>query len=137
MNKIILKLILIFSLTITLGCGFTVVDKSIKNFSIKEIKTSGEKRINFKIKNNILSNVQDNQETSLLLNIDTKKIKEVKEKNIKNQITTYQITINVEINYKKIGTSKKIKNGFTIAGDYIVGDNYSKTLINEKKFTKI
>ena len=132
MNKIILKLILIFSLNITLGCGFTVVDKSIKNFSVKEIKTSGEKRINFKIKNNILSNVQDNQETSLLLNIDTKKIKGVKEKNIKNQITKYQITINVEINYKTL--SAVLFNNELKWHEFCFQPNFSLNLNSIKRF---
>ena len=37
------------------GCGFKVIKKSeLINFSIAEIDTSGDKRINYKLKNKLL-----------------------------------------------------------------------------------
>ena len=39
----------------TTSCGFKVVNKSeIYNFNIKEIITTGDKRINYKIKNKLI-----------------------------------------------------------------------------------
>ena len=59
--KIITKSILILSLLLTISCGFKIVDKSnTNNFKIKEISTSGNNRINYKIKNHLLSNTQKN-----------------------------------------------------------------------------
>ena len=43
------KKVIVFLLVSTFGCGFKIVDKSKENnFTIQEIQTSGDKRINFK-----------------------------------------------------------------------------------------
>ena len=96
-----IKLIFFFVaiLSLTTNCGFKVLDKSEKNnFSVQEVRSSGEMRINHKIKNNILINSKDTSENQVIINLNTKKIKNIKEKNIKNEITKYQIglTSNVE-----------------------------------------
>ena len=44
------KLIAILLIPVLAGCGFKVVEKSsFNNFSISDIITEGDKRINFKI----------------------------------------------------------------------------------------
>ena len=54
MNKFLKKVGIVFLLVSTFGCGFKIVDKSKENdFTIQEIQTSGDKRINFKLKNNL------------------------------------------------------------------------------------
>ena len=47
-----LKLIIIaISLILLTNCGFKIIDKrELLNFNIKEISTSGDKRINFEVK---------------------------------------------------------------------------------------
>jgi len=56
MRQILVKSSLILLLLTTVNCGFKVINESEKNeFSIENIKTSGEKRINFKIKNDLLN----------------------------------------------------------------------------------
>ena len=88
--KIIISFITFFLLTT--NCGFKVLDKSKNNnFSIQEVRTSGEMRINYKIKNNILINSKEASENQVVINLNTKKIKNIKEKNIKNEITKYEI----------------------------------------------
>ena len=53
MKKIIFIASFIF-LSLTTACGFKVVKHSeLKNFDIAEIITTGEKRINYKIKNKL------------------------------------------------------------------------------------
>ena len=80
------------------NCGFTVQDSTkIKNFSIGEIQTIGEKRINFKLKNKFRIYSNDENKKLLNLSFDTKKNKTIKEKNIKNEITKYQIDISVKV----------------------------------------
>ena len=48
-----LKLIIIaISLILLTNCGFKIIDKrELLNFNIEEISASGDKRINFKLKN--------------------------------------------------------------------------------------
>ena len=116
------------------SCGFKVVDKSnINNYSVKNIITSGDIRINYKIKNSLLINSKKENDNQLNIKIETNKVKEIKEKNIKNEIVKYQVRIisNLEINLLK--QEKIIKISETVQGEYSVDKTYSTTLTNEKK----
>jgi len=131
--KTMMKLFLILIFFITLSCGFKVADKSnINNFSIREVNTSGNNRINYKIKNYLLINTQNINSNVLSLNITTKIIKKVKEKNIKNEITKYEVALNADI--KAYFIDKNVSNNFNlnVLGDYLVHSNYSTTITNEK-----
>ena len=71
------------------------------------------------------------------LKLNAKKTKIIKEKNIKNEITKYEINITVKITtYDK---RYDIINQFTETskGSYSISDQHSQTLSNEKKQTKI
>ncbi len=132
--KTMVKLLLVLSFFITLSCGFKVADKSnINNFSIREVNTNGNNRINYKIKNYLLINTQDINSNVLSLEITTKIIKKVKEKNIKNEITKYEVALNADI--KAYFIDKNVSNNFNlnVLGDYLVHSNYSTTITNEKK----
>tara|TARA_B100001559_G_C16361478_1_gene557596 strand:+ start:131 stop:604 length:474 start_codon:yes stop_codon:yes gene_type:complete len=132
--KKLTNICLFLVLFLTLNCGFKIVDKSqLNNFSIKEIKLNGDKRINFKIKNNLIINSTKNSNNVLFLNIETKKTKKIKEKNIKNQITKYEILLNTIINYHSNKSDKYEPINLTVTGSFLVAENYSDTLNNEKK----
>ena len=82
---------LIFLLT---SCGFKVIDYSkLNNFKIESIQTNGENSINYRLKNKIkvISNEQSNN--LVKLTIFSRKINNIKEKNIKNEITKYELEI--------------------------------------------
>ena len=83
-----------FILTIILflsNCGFKIVDKSRMNdFTIQNINSDGDKRINFKIKNYLLNTDKKDSKNLLLIKLKTEKIKSIKEKNLKNEITKYK-----------------------------------------------
>ena len=50
MKETIVKFFLIFTFIVTSSCGYKPLDnQGAKDFSIKEINTSGDNRINFKI----------------------------------------------------------------------------------------
>ena len=66
MKKIIFKTLLLISLILTYNCGYKVLDNTINsNFTIKEIKNTGDSRINYKIKNNLLINSLENSNNLL------------------------------------------------------------------------
>ena len=122
-------LLIIFS-----SCGYQVVDKKkLQTFNILEINTTGEKRINFKLKNKLLSYKKENSKELIILDINSKKNKSIKDKNIKNQITKYQINLDVEVSYRKSNETKM--NNFVLKqnGTYDVSSQHSQTLNNEKK----
>ena len=134
MKQIITKFFLLLFLSMTISCGFKVLNESEgKNFSIKEINTFGDKRINFKIKNNLLVHSTKNNQNILLINLNTKKTKNIKEKNIKNEITKYEISLNVDVKFSLINSDTSYKINLSNSGSYLVADSYSTTLNNEKK----
>ena len=129
------NLIILFIILITLqSCGFKMVDQNnLGNFYIVEIETSGEKRVNHKIRNKLLFTSNDNTRNKVNVKINSKKVKNIKEKNIKNEVTKYNLTLVSTIEYEDVNT--KIKNAFTLSqnGNYGVSTQNSKTINSEKK----
>tara|TARA_Y100000996_G_C22015362_1_gene434500 strand:- start:11 stop:487 length:477 start_codon:yes stop_codon:yes gene_type:complete len=131
------NLFLVIFILIFTSCGFKVIDnQALNNFTIKNVETTGDKRINFKIKNNILINSNENGINQLLIILNTKKSKSIKEKNIKNEITKYELVINTSVKFNIINKDNQHNINFSVKGDYLVGDNYSSTLNNEKKLVE-
>ena len=129
MNKLLKLFTLIVLLT---NCGFKVVNNNeLRNFNIVEIETSGESRVNFSLKNN-LKNKKINNNRKIKLDLETDKIKEIKENNIKNEITKYSITISTKVNFELIGENKLGEFIVSKKGNYNVQEQYSQTLNNEK-----
>tara|TARA_B100001250_G_scaffold302946_1_gene264655 strand:+ start:873 stop:1349 length:477 start_codon:yes stop_codon:yes gene_type:complete len=134
MKQIITKSFLFLFLFTTVNCGFKVIDKSEENnFAIQEIKTSGDKRINFKIKNNLLNYSKKNNQNILFIDLSTEKNKKIKEKNIKNEITKYEISLNIDVRFNLMNSETNYKISLSNKGHYLVADSYSTTLNNEKK----
>lgn len=132
MTKNRILLILILSL-ITINCGFKVVDRSdFGSFNIAEINTTGEKKINFKIRNKLLFNSKEENQRNIVLNLVSLKNKNVKEKNINNKIIKYQIDLVVNVNYLEVETNKSGDISIKKSGDFNVADQHSQTLNNEK-----
>ena len=134
MKQLITKSFLFIFLFTTVNCGFKVINESQKNdFSIQKINTLGDKRINFKIKNNLQNSAKKNNENTLIINLITKKSKNIKEKNIKNEITKYEISLNVTVKFNLINTDTEHEINLSNKGSYLVAKSYSTTLNNEKK----
>ena len=119
------------------NCGFKVLNKSeLSDFNIKELTTSGNKRINYIIRNDLLTYNKEKSTNILTIELDSKKEKVVKEKNIKNQITKYQVKINVIMNLNIINRGIKEKINLSTEGSYTVAENNSSTRNNEKKLVE-
>ena len=133
-----LKLITIaISLILLTGCGFKIIDKrELLNFNIKEISTNGDKRINFELKNKLSDYNDTNSSKVIKIELDTKKTKSIKEKNISNEITKYQIKIIVNVKLIKIDNTNNLEFTIEREGDYVVADKFSQTLNNEKKLIR-
>ena len=135
-KKLLFSILIIFFLTS--NCGFKIVNKSeIYNFDINEIISSGNNRINFKIKNNLIFNSKKSGKKLVDIYLDTKKNKEVKEKNINNEITKYQITITSTIKLRELINENITSFTIVKTGDYSVASRYSQTLSNEKKLIDV
>ena len=137
MKKINLYFLLILFFIFS-NCGYQVVDKrKLQTFNILEINTTGEKRLNFKLKNKLLSFKKEDSKELIILDINSKKTRSVIDKNIKNQITKYKINLNVDVNYRE--ASKTKVNSFIVEkdGTYDVSSQHSQTLNNEKKLVDL
>ena len=129
-----MKKTLLITLTYLLlvGCGYKVINKSEKtNFTVEEIIFTGDKRIGNRVNRNISIYFKENSENLLSITLDSQKEKIIKEKNIKNQITKYEIkiTVNLKINVINKNIEKYIR--LSSYGDYLVGENNSDTRNNE------
>lgn len=126
-NNILIKFILIIFIT---SCGFKPMNQ-IVNFKIEEIELNGDRRINFFLKNKLI-NMENKNGEKLYLQIKTNKTKSIKEKNIKNEITKYEVIITSVVHLKII--EKRYDKIFTISskGELKVANQYSGTLDNEK-----
>ena len=133
-----LKLITIaISIILLTGCGFKIIDKrELLNFNIKEISTNGDKRINFELKNKLSDYNDTNSSKVIKIELDTKKTKSIKEKNISNEITKYQIKVIVNVKLIKTDNTNNLEFTIEREGDYVVADKFSQTLNNEKKLIR-
>jgi len=120
-------------------CGFKVLDKSeLKKYKISLIETSGDKKINFLIKNDLMSNIQNNiSNEEIIIKINSEKNKAIKEKNINNQITKYEISLNTQVEVIFIKENLNKLMSFNISGDYDVGDNHSTTINNQNNLERL
>ena len=122
----------------TTGCCYKVIDRSkFGNFGIAEMNTSGETRINYKIKNKLFFNTEKNNNNLIILDLESKKTKKIEEKNDKNEITKYRLFIKVDVSFKKITDTETSSFIVKKTGIYNVSNRYSQTLSNEKKLTEI
>ena len=125
---------LISLIIIVSGCGFKPINQfSQESYFVKEIDLSGDKRIGYIIKNEILLSSSSNAERILNINLDVNKRKEIKEKNISGKISSYALTLNIDLMIEDKLETKEIKKTFTRSSSYDVANNHSDTLSNEKK----
>lgn len=132
------KLIAILLTLVLTGCGFKVVqNSSFNNFSISDIITEGDKRINYILKNKLLSASNESENKLIQISLKTNKDKQVKERNIKNEITKYQIQIIIKVTCSEVSNGSEFEFSKSKTGDYSVSNQYSRTLGNEKKLVEL
>lgn len=115
------------------SCGFEVVKQlRFEEYYISKIDSVGDKKINYIIKNNLLNFSNNVNKKPLVLELTSNKLKSIKEKNIKNEITKYQIKIEVNV---KMSSAHSTNKQITISetGEYTVRNQHSQTINNEKK----
>ena len=131
-------IITLFSFLLTVNCGYKIINQSsANNFQFSEILTSGDPRINYNIKNQLFAKSSKTSENIIFLDIKTEKRKTVKNKNIKNEITDYEIIIISEISYKILNINKEDRFNISKSGVYKVSDQRLNTTNNEKNLLNL
>jgi hypothetical protein len=129
-----LKLILIFFAILFLNsCGYKKLNsENLNDFKIDKLEISGEKKLAYKLKNNI--EIYSSQSSKFIydVKIDLISTKETKIKNTSGKATRYtnKFQANALITNKK--TQNVFKKTFSATNDYDVGSTHSDTLNNEK-----
>ena len=120
------------------GCGFKPLTMSnLDNVSLVKLETTGNKLINFKVGNYLKQtlNYNKNNPTKIVVKINSKKERSIKEKNNKNEITKYNLEIISEVIVYVLEDNKEFSFTIKKLNEYKVDDQYSNTIQNEKKAT--
>jgi len=120
------------------GCGFKPLTMdNINNISLMKLDMTGNKVINFKISNYLKQtlNYNKNNPTKIVVKINSKKERSIKEKNNKNEITKYNLEIISEVIVYVLEDNKEFSFTIKKLNEYKVDDQYSNTIQNEKKAT--
>ncbi|OUX53981.1 MAG: hypothetical protein CBE47_01920 [Pelagibacteraceae bacterium TMED287] len=133
-KKLLITFVCLFAFS---SCGFEPLNQIERNnYFVNNINSQGERRIGYFLKEKILLNSKSDAKNKFNINLKTKKIKEIKEKKISGKISSYRISLNVDLLIKNIDTQKEISKNFTRSDSYNVANNHSDTLSNEKKATE-
>ena len=130
---------IILLLIILNNCGFkTFNPKNEIAFNIDKIKMSGNKYLNYIIKNKLnVLNQNDVSKTNHNLNLISSVDKIIKEKNIRNEIEKYELIFLVTVNLQN-DLNEIIKTyTFTQRHTYHVGTYHSQTKNREKRIIKL
>ena len=131
------KFVLLLLITLLTNCGFKVVTKDdFGDYKVKEIVTTGDSKISFDLKKRIINNSSEYSQNVIRININVKKIKEIKEKNIQNEITKYTIKLSASSKIEGINQDKDFDVTKSVSADYNVEDQFIKTRNNERKIIK-
>ena len=120
------------------NCGFKVLTKSqLQNLKIESLETQGDKKTSFLIKSNLQKLFINNENgEKIFLIIKTNKTKTIKEKNLKNQIKKYEISLSTNININYLDKIKNKNFKILVNGSYDVSDNHSTTISNQNNLEK-
>ena len=128
------KFIIVAIAFLLTNCGFKTVDYSkINNFKISDMITTGENRINYKLKNSIKIVSNNNSKNKIIIKLFSESKNLIKEKNDNNEITKYKLEIKTKVDYQVLNSNKTGNFEILVSGDYLVAKKYSKTLKNQSQ----
>ena len=137
MNKIkITSLIIILYIALN-GCGYKALLNNDNSINIQEVKTSGDKKIGYILKNDLLLQSNSAGIKRLKINLETKKIKSIKDKNNQGRVNSYNITIDVNLKIDNLQTNQKIEKDFIQSSNYTVSTLHTSTINSEKNVVKV
>jgi len=109
-----------------------VKNNNFQNIAITDLNLNGDNRVNFLIKNKLKIFKKGNAANLIELDIFTNKIKLIKDKNINNEVSNYEIIINAKIMMNNSNTMTKKTFTIKSSGNLKVESRNSTTRNNEK-----
>ena len=133
-----LKLLPIFFLTFLLNsCGYKKLNsENINDFKLEKLEISGEKKLAYKLKNNI--EIYSSQSSKFIydIKINLTSTKETKIKNTAGKTTRYSKKFQADALITEANTQNVYRKTFSSTNNYDVGSTHSDTLKNEKNATE-
>ena len=120
------------------GCGFKPLTmENINSISLMKLEMTGNKVINFRISNYLKQtlNYKKNNLNKIIVEINSKKERSIKEKNDKNEITKFNIMIASDVKVSVLENNTSFSFTLKKLNEYKVDNQYSITIQNEKKAT--
>ena len=135
MNSIIsIFLVSVISLILTSSCSYQKMNSvNQKKFSIQEFEVLGDTRDSFLIQKKIQRYSNENSDNEIKLIINLTKNKSIKEKNVQNQVTKYNLSLTADIKIIELSSNKEIKRVISSNQSYKVEESYSATVNNAKE----
>ena len=129
-----LKLLSIFFLILLLNsCGYKKLNsENLNDFKINKIEINGERKLAYKLKNNIEIYTSQESKFTYDIKINLTSTKETKIKNSAGKATRYTIKLHADTLITNMETKVDYKKTFSSINDYDVGSTHSNTLNNEK-----
>ena len=123
---------ILFLLIFLSSCGFKIVNTKTNNYKISNIETGNKSIESYKLRNGLklISNANSLNEIDIKFNLTKNKL--VSEKNINNEVTKYDLIINVELFLKTKSDDFTFERNFSASTNYVVGKVYSENLNSER-----
>ena len=118
-----------------LSCGFKQIQGK-KKIQIQNININGENRIAYVLKNNISLMSDNNSKNKYDVEINIKKEKKNKIKDLAGRVIRYELFIEADFKLTDLNDNKIIQKKFIRNSDYTVGSSHSSTIDNERNATK-
>ncbi len=134
--KKIITIIIVSSISIfaNTSCTYQKMNSmDQKKFDIQEFEITGETRETFIIQKKIQRFSNKDSKNKIKITIDLKKDKTIKEKNIQNKVTKYNLALSADVKIIDLVTSNEIRRNFTSNKSYNVEDSYTNTVNNSKE----
>ena len=135
MNKIktiVVILFLLISFFVT-ACSYQKMNSiDQKKFFVQEFEIDGDTRESFVIQKKIKRFSNKDSANKVKIYINLTKGKTIKEKNIQNKVTKYNLSLSADVKIIELNTAREIKRTFVANQTYNVDDNYSNTVNNLK-----
>ncbi len=134
MKKIKLLFILVFLMVFNSSCSYKKMNSvDQKKFDIQDFEISGGATETFIIQKKIQRFSNKKSENKIKLIIDLKKNETIKEKNIQNKVTKYNIELSADVKIIDLNKANEILRTFSANQIYSVEDSYSNTVNNSKE----
>ena len=133
-----LRLLPIFFFLLLLNsCGYKkLTSENLDDFKIEKLEISGEKKLAYKLKNNIEIYSSQNSKFIYDIKINLISTKETKIKNTAGKTTRYTAKFQADTSIINTNTKNVYSKTFSSTNDYDIGSTYSDTLNNEKNATE-